>query len=267
MRARFREQPDASRRVAEDDEILAEQPHALGRPVGRTELAGLHQREPVAAHQRAHRRAGAHARQELVVLGSHRGGIPVAGRSSRIPASAGRRTPGKRLLLPERPVAVVRVDAVGPHVPGLQVRDRPSERDGLRLHLRVQIEVDAAADGDPDRAADDHGPVPAHQKDRRVARACPPGPARSGRRRPAFPTRTRRRGSRRPGRRAPGMRSCGTSAAAGRSSRRTESGTACGSGRWLRRRPAPGRSPREGTARRSRRGWRHGRNCREGHTR
>ena len=75
MRAGFREQPDASSGVAKGDEILAEQPHALRRPVGRTELAGLHQREPVPPHQLAHRRAGAHPRQQLVVLGSHRGGI------------------------------------------------------------------------------------------------------------------------------------------------------------------------------------------------
>ena len=127
VRAGFREQSDASLRVAKDDEVLAEQPHALRRPVGRTELAGLHQREPVAAHQRAHRRAGAHPRQQLVVLGSHRGGILVAGRSNRVPAFAGRRPSA-------RAPAASRTPSYGR--PGRRCRPACPRAPGMRPSLR-----------------------------------------------------------------------------------------------------------------------------------
>jgi hypothetical protein len=56
------EQTDAVRRRAERDEALAEQAQSHGRPVA-LELIRLDGRDPVLAHELAHRRARSDARQ------------------------------------------------------------------------------------------------------------------------------------------------------------------------------------------------------------
>ena len=63
MRAVRAEQADLALRVAEGDQILAEQAHAKRRPVALGEFGGQQRRLPVLAQQVAHRRAGPDARQ------------------------------------------------------------------------------------------------------------------------------------------------------------------------------------------------------------
>ena len=59
----------APARVAIGDQVLTEDPHALGPAAGR-ELGGLHDGDPVLAHQLAHERSGPDARQLGVLFGS-----------------------------------------------------------------------------------------------------------------------------------------------------------------------------------------------------
>jgi len=59
---------DAAGGVPKRDQVLAEQPHPHGRAVGLRQLPAQEGGHPVATHRRAHRGAGADARQELVVL-------------------------------------------------------------------------------------------------------------------------------------------------------------------------------------------------------
>ena len=60
------DQADFAVRVAERDEIFAEQPDAERRAVGFGEIGGLQRGNPVLAKQLAHRSARSDARQEFV---------------------------------------------------------------------------------------------------------------------------------------------------------------------------------------------------------
>ena len=86
--------------VAEQDQVLAEQPHRLDRAPGharieaRIELVDQRRRLPVAAHQRAAGRTRADAGDQLVLLGLHgvivptpEGDAPSAGFPTARPAS------------------------------------------------------------------------------------------------------------------------------------------------------------------------------------
>src|SRR3972149_4343450 len=70
VRAGLRDEADAAVRVAEGDEILAQDADADGRAVRRRQLGRQEQRQPEAAEERAHGRAGAGAGEKLVVLGA-----------------------------------------------------------------------------------------------------------------------------------------------------------------------------------------------------
>jgi hypothetical protein len=61
-------QADVARGVAERDEILAKHAHALGRPIRRGQLGRQERRQPVLAHQLAHRRPPPDAGQQRIVL-------------------------------------------------------------------------------------------------------------------------------------------------------------------------------------------------------
>ena len=74
MRAQPRDEPERPRPVAVEDEVFAEQAHGLRRPV--VELSGGGDGVPVAAHQLAHRRAGADLRERSVVLDAEHGQSP-----------------------------------------------------------------------------------------------------------------------------------------------------------------------------------------------
>ena len=78
MRARLGEDADVALRVAEDDEVLAEQAETLRVAVGATELLDGHDREPVVAHEFAHRRSLAHLGQHLVVCRAQHDGSSVS---------------------------------------------------------------------------------------------------------------------------------------------------------------------------------------------
>jgi hypothetical protein len=73
MRAALVDQPDAPLRVAKQHEVLAQQPHPHGRAVARGDALGERDRDPVAAHQLAHGRAGPHSRQPFVVFARQHG--------------------------------------------------------------------------------------------------------------------------------------------------------------------------------------------------
>ena len=63
--------PDPARRVAERDQLLAEEENAHRRPVG-FELSGTRRRDPVLPHQLAHRRARPGADDVLIWIGHGR---------------------------------------------------------------------------------------------------------------------------------------------------------------------------------------------------
>ena len=75
MRAMPPDQPVAALVVLEDDEVFAEQPHRLYRPVA-GELIDQRGRLPIAAHQIAGRGAGRGAGDEIVLLGAEHGFFP-----------------------------------------------------------------------------------------------------------------------------------------------------------------------------------------------
>ncbi len=66
MRAALVEQADAAVGVAEQHQVLAQEPHAHRRRVRLGDLMGERRRNPIAAHQFAHRRAGADAGEQFV---------------------------------------------------------------------------------------------------------------------------------------------------------------------------------------------------------
>src|SRR5581483_10217546 len=68
VRAMVLYQPHLAARITKSDELLTqnERPHWLA--VWRRQLAGQQHRQPVLAHQLAHRRAGPDARNQLVVF-------------------------------------------------------------------------------------------------------------------------------------------------------------------------------------------------------
>ena len=68
VRAVLVEQADAALAVAEHDEPLAHQLHAHRRIVGLGDVVRKARRDPVAAHQLAHRRAGPDAGEAVVVF-------------------------------------------------------------------------------------------------------------------------------------------------------------------------------------------------------
>src|SRR5262245_26546000 len=67
------------------------------------------------------------------------------------------------LLLPRLPRARVGAVLAGAHDQarflGIEVGDRPAERERARLHLRIHLEVDRAADGNRQRRPDDDDAV------------------------------------------------------------------------------------------------------------
>jgi hypothetical protein len=71
MRAELVDQADAALRVAERDQLLAEDLHPHRRAVGLGHFAGEQHRHPVAAHQLAHGGAGAGAHQQFGGLAIH----------------------------------------------------------------------------------------------------------------------------------------------------------------------------------------------------
>jgi hypothetical protein len=80
VRAIFVEYADAAFAVAEYNEILAEQAHLDRRAVGLGHFLGQAGRDPVAAHDLAHRRVALDAAQQVVFLGRHHGGVSLGGR-------------------------------------------------------------------------------------------------------------------------------------------------------------------------------------------
>ena len=83
MRAVFVEHADAALAVAEHDEILAEQAHLDRRAVGLGHFLRQAGRDPVAAHDLAHRRVAFDAAQQVVFLRRHHGGVSLGGRGAR----------------------------------------------------------------------------------------------------------------------------------------------------------------------------------------
>ena len=72
MRTFLIEQADAAGGVAEQHQVLAEQPHPQRRAVGLGDLSGKRRGNPITAHQRAHGGVGTDAREEFVfVLREH----------------------------------------------------------------------------------------------------------------------------------------------------------------------------------------------------
>ena len=71
VRAIFVEHAEAALAVAEHDEILAEQPHLDRRAVGLRHFLRQAGRNPVAAHDLAHRRVAFDAAQQIVFFGGH----------------------------------------------------------------------------------------------------------------------------------------------------------------------------------------------------
>src|SRR5262249_38805195 len=82
MRAVHGEKPDLATRVAEGDEILAEEAHLLGWAIRRGELARGEAGHPVFPQERAHGRAGSHPTQAIAVFAREHP-APSLGRSSR----------------------------------------------------------------------------------------------------------------------------------------------------------------------------------------
>jgi hypothetical protein len=82
VRAVFVEDAEPAFRVAEHHEVLAEQAHAQRRAVGFGDFLGQARRDPVAAHDLAHRGIAHHTAQEIVFFRSH--GVP---RQARVFAS------------------------------------------------------------------------------------------------------------------------------------------------------------------------------------
>ena len=72
MRAVFVEHAEPALRVAEHHEALAEQLDAHRRAVGLGDLFGQARRDPVAAHDLAHRRVALDAAQQIVFFRGHR---------------------------------------------------------------------------------------------------------------------------------------------------------------------------------------------------
>jgi hypothetical protein len=71
MRAAVIHDADATRRIAKADQLLAQQHQADGIAVG-LELRRQRRRNPILAHELAHRRAGADVHQLIAILvGSH----------------------------------------------------------------------------------------------------------------------------------------------------------------------------------------------------
>jgi len=68
MRAVVGQQTDLAVRIAEGDELFAEQHDAQWVGVWRWQLRGEHGRQPVLAHHIAHQGAGADPTQELVIF-------------------------------------------------------------------------------------------------------------------------------------------------------------------------------------------------------
>src|SRR5690349_2926053 len=79
MRAIVLNQPDLSAGVAEGNQLLPQQPHALGAPV-RLHLPAEQERDPVQAEQLTHGRAGPHTRDQLVVLRTQHALLPPPAR-------------------------------------------------------------------------------------------------------------------------------------------------------------------------------------------
>ena len=71
MRAIRVDQTDSSLRVAESDQVLAEQPHAHRRAVFLGQFGGQRRRLPIAAEQLASRRAGTHPDEALLIFSPH----------------------------------------------------------------------------------------------------------------------------------------------------------------------------------------------------
>src|SRR5258708_4202350 len=64
---------DAALRIAKRDQPLAEQLYAHRRTVGLGDFPRQQRRNPITPHQRAHRRAGAGEREEIVLLAGRHG--------------------------------------------------------------------------------------------------------------------------------------------------------------------------------------------------
>ena len=77
MRAKFIEHADAAFAVAENDEILAKQPHLDRRPVGLRHFLRQACRNPVAAHDLPHRCVAFDAAQQIVFFGGHHRGVSL----------------------------------------------------------------------------------------------------------------------------------------------------------------------------------------------
>src|SRR5262245_43416612 len=83
VRAVLVEQPDTAARVAEGDQILAEQSDANGRTVGLGHLADEQRGYPVAAHRRAHGTAGLDTREQGVFFAGEHRAVLLARRRTR----------------------------------------------------------------------------------------------------------------------------------------------------------------------------------------
>jgi hypothetical protein len=81
LRAGFLHEADPAVGRAEGDEVLAEQPHPLGRAVG-LELGRAARRHPIFAQHRAHRRARPDPGQQLVVCAVEHLASPLAGETT-----------------------------------------------------------------------------------------------------------------------------------------------------------------------------------------
>ena len=76
VRATLPDQADRPARVAEGDQVLAQQPDPARRPVGLADLRRQAGRDPVAAQQVPHRRPRADPGEDLVVFGRQHGAPP-----------------------------------------------------------------------------------------------------------------------------------------------------------------------------------------------
>src|SRR5437660_1554052 len=72
MRAALAKQPKAALRVAEQDQVFAQEPHSDGWAVGLGDLLCKGRGYPIAAHQLAHGRPGTHAGEQVILFsGEH----------------------------------------------------------------------------------------------------------------------------------------------------------------------------------------------------
>ena len=89
MRTNVVDQANLAVRVAERDQVFAEQPHAQRSAVGLRQIGGLQDRNPIPPHQFAHGRSRADAGEKQVFGFGHGADIPATDGKSRAALAGG----------------------------------------------------------------------------------------------------------------------------------------------------------------------------------